>query len=54
MCFIGKLNIILAITKANQNTKSLIEEFGWNKGYIMKERVRGIHKSISQTRGLYT
>ena len=54
MCFTGKLNIILAITKANQSTKSLIEEFGWNKGYITKDRVRGIHESISQTRGPYT
>ena len=53
MCFTGKLNIILAITKANQSTKSLIEEFGWNKGYITKDRVRGIHESISQTRGPY-
>lgn len=54
MCFTGKLNIILAIMKANQSTKSLIEEFGWNKGYITKDRVRGIHESISQTRGPYT
>lgn len=53
MRFTGKLNIILAITKANQSTKSLIEEFGWNKGYITKEGVRGTHESISQTRGPY-